>query len=252
MLAEVLTAEIFGFLLLTVRLASLVMVVPIFSERSIPQRMRVAFALSIAIVIYPSLSSVLPTMPESPVAMGFMFFKEITVGLILGLSIRIMASALHTAGQIIAFQTGLAAAQFFDPAQGTQSVIVAAFFNLVATVMMLATDMHHLMIRGMVYSYTKFPIGENLVIADFASVVTGLVAGAFLLGFQIAAPFMVYAMIYNMGLGLVARMVQGFQVFFVGMPMNIFMGFFLMSLLISSIMNLYLSRLEELLLTIIG
>lgn len=252
MLANVLPAEIFGFLLITVRLSALVMVVPVFGEKSIPKRIRVGFALVLSLVIYPALSGTLPTIPASPVALGALFIKELTVGLILGLSIRIMASALHTAGSIIAFQTGLAAAQAFDPAQGTQSVIVAAFFNLVATMMILATDLHHLMIRGMVFSYEKFPIGENLVLADFATVTTSLVAGSFLLGFQIASPFIVYAMIYNLGLGLVARMVQGFQVFFVGMPINIFMGFLLMSLLISSIMNVFLGHFEELLTAMMG
>lgn len=252
MLANVLPAEIFGFLLITVRMAALIMVVPIFGERTIPQRARVGFAFAIALVVYPTISNSLPTMPASPVALMVLFIQELTIGLILGLSIRILLSSLHTAGSIIAFQTGLAAAQAFDPAQGTQSVIIAAFFNLIATVMILAADLHHLMLRGMIYSYQKFPVGEAVPITDFASLVTSFVAGSFLLGFQIASPFIVYGIIYNLGLGLVARMVQGFQVFFVGMPINIFMGFVLMMVLLSSIMNLFMSRFEELLLAMIG
>lgn len=252
MLANVLSAEIFGFLLITVRLAALIMVVPIFGEQSIPARARVGFSFVVALVVYPTISNSLPTMPASVVSLVLMFIQELTIGLILGLSIRILLSSLHTAGSIIAFQIGLAAAQAFDPAQGTQSVIVAAFFNLVATVMILATDLHHLMLKGMVYSYHKFPIGEAVPITDFASLVTGFVVGAFLLGFQIASPFIVYGMTYNLGLGLVARMVQGFQVFFVGMPINIFLGFVLISVLLASIMNLFLSRFEELLLAMIG
>lgn len=252
MLANVLPAEIFGFLLITVRMAALVMVVPIFGEKSIPQRARVAFAIAIALVVYPTLRGSLPTMPVSPVALAVMFIQELTIGLILGLSIRFLLSALHTAGSIIAFQTGLAAAQAFDPAQGTQSVIIAAFFNLIATVMILAADLHHLMLRGMIHSYQKFPIGEGVPITDFATLATQFVAGAFLLGFQIASPFIVYAMTYNLGLGLVARLIQGFQVFFVGMPINIFMGFALIMLLIGSIMNLFLERFEKLLLAIMG
>jgi len=252
MLADILPAEIFGFLLVTVRLAALVMIVPIFGERSIPQRVRVSFALVVSLVVFPTISDGLPTMPATPIALAALFFQELTIGLIIGISIRILLSGLHTAGSIIAFQTGLAAAQAFDPSQGTQSVIVAAFLNLIATVMILATDLHHLMLRGMIYSYQKFPVGEGISVTDFASMAANLVSSSFLLGFQIAAPFIAYAMTYNLGLGLVARMVQGFQVFFVGMPINIFMGFALLMVLMSSIMNLFLSHFEELLMAIIG
>ena len=228
------------------------MVVPIFGERSIAQRIRIGFAMMVALVIYPTLSGSMPPMPVSPIALAALFFKEMSIGLLLGLTMRILMSAMHTAGSVIAFQTGLSAAQAFDPSQGTQSVVVAAFLNLIATVMILATNLHHLMLRGMVYSYDKFPITDTLVVADFASVAVEFVSSSFLLGFQIASPFIVYAMIYNLSLGLVARMVQGFQVFFVGMPINLFMGFFLTMTLLGSIMNLFLGRFREHLLAVIG
>ena len=228
------------------------MVVPIFGESSISPRIRVGFALMITMVIYPTLSTSLPPMPGSPIALAALFMKELTIGLLLGLTMRILMSSIHTAGSIIAFQTGLAAAQAFDPAQGAQSVIVAAFFNLIATVLILATNTHHLMLRGMVYSYDKFPVDGSLVVDDFASVAVTMVSSSFLLGFQMAAPFIVYAMIYNLSLGLIARMVQGFQVFFVGMPINLYMGFALTMTLLGSIMNLFLSRFREHLMAIIG
>jgi len=252
MLGNVLPAEAFAFLLITVRMAALVMVVPIFSEKSIPQRIRVAFALAVSLVIYPTLSAQLPPMPTQPFMLLDMFLKELLVGLVLGFAVRILLTSVHTAGTVIAFQTGLSAAQSFDPSQGQQSVLVAAFLNLMAITLILVTNLHHLMLMGMVYSYQKFPVGETLQVADFASVFTNYVAGSFLLGFKMASPFIVYGMIYNLGLGLIARMVPGFQVFFIGMPINLFMGFTLMMLLLASIMRLFLEHFENLLMAMIG
>jgi len=252
MLADLFSAEAYGFVLVSVRLSALVMVVPIFGDRSISSRMRIALALMISFLVYSTMQNELPPMPESLFELTGLFMRELLIGMMLGLMMRFLMSSLHTAGTVIAFQTGLAASQAFDPAMGQQSVVVAAFLNLVAVTLILVTDLHHLMIEGMIHSFHKFPIGESLMMADFATTATQMVASSFLLGFQLASPFIVYGLIYNLGLGLLARLVPGFQVFFIGMPINILMGFVLTMLLLGSLMNLFLSRFEALLLSILG
>jgi flagellar biosynthesis protein FliR len=252
MLGDVLASEAFGFLLVSIRLSALVMVVPIFGDRSIPQRMRIAFSLSVSFIVYSVIRNDLPAMPPDIFSLVTLFIQELLIGLTLGLMMRFLMSAMHLAGTVISFQTGLAAARAFDPAQGQQSAVVAAFLNLIAITLILVTDLHHLMLRGMAHSFYKFPIGEDLMLADFAVTATQLLSSSFQLGFHIAAPFIVYGMVYNLGLGLLARMVPGFQVFFIGMPINILMGFTLFSLLLSSIMTLFLGKFEELLNFIIG
>ncbi len=252
MLSNVLASEAYGFILVSIRLTALVMFVPIFGDRSIPSRSRAAFGLSVSFVVYSVLRDQLPPMPASLFELISLFLREFLIGATLGLMMRFLMSAMHTAGTVISFQTGLAAARAFDPAQGQQSAVVAAMLNLIAITLILVTDLHHLMIQGMAHSFYKFPIGEKLLVADFALMATQLLSSSFLLGFQIAAPFIVYGMIYNLGLGLLARMVPGFQVFFIGMPINIFMGFTLFSLLLGSIMTLFLGRFEELLVAMIG
>jgi flagellar biosynthetic protein FliR len=252
MLGSILEAEAFGFILITLRMASIVMFVPVFGDRSIPQRMRVALAMAISVIVYGTMRDQLPPMPKELFGLVDLFVREFLVGAMLGLMIRVLMAATHTAGSVIAFQTGLAAARAFDPAQGQQSVVVAAFINLVAITTILVTDIHHMMIEGIAHSYYKFPIGETLYIEDFATTATQMVAASFLLGFQLASPFIVYGMIYNLGLGLLARMVPGFQVFFIGMPINIFMGFVLMSLLLGGILTLFLEHFQRFLAAILG
>ena len=252
MLGDILANEAFGYVLVSIRLTALVMLVPILGDRSVPQRVRVSLAMMVSFVVYSAIRNDLPPMPESLFALVTLFAREFLIGATMGLMMRFLMSAMHTAGTVISFQTGLAAARAFDPAQGQQSAVVAAFLNLIAITLILVTDLHHLMIKGMAFSFAKFPIGEELLMADFATNATLLVTSSFALGFQIASPFIVYGLVYNLGLGLLARMVPGFQVFFIGMPINILMGFVLFSLLLGSIMSMFLSKFEELLLAIIS
>lgn len=252
MLGEVLPAEAFGFLLVSFRLIPLVMVMPVFGDSSIPGRIRASFGFLMSLIVYSAVRGDLPTMPDNVYNLLTLLVREFMIGVIMGLATRILLSAVHTAGTVIAFQTGLAAAQSFDPSQGTQGVLVAAFLSLTAITMIVVTNLHHLMIMGMVHSYVKFPAGFAIDTTSFAMVVMHYVSSAFLLGFHLASPFIAYGIVYNLGLGLVARLVPGFQVFFIGMPINIAVGFALLAILMGSTMSLFLERYRELLLSFMG
>ena len=252
MLGQVLPAEAFTFLLIMMRMTPLVMLMPVLGDQSIPARVRSGLAMTLSFILFAIHGDKIPPMPAQLFDMFTLMLQELLIGSMLALTARILLTATHTAGTVIAFQTGLAAAQSFDPAQGSQSVIVASFFSLTAITLIVVTDLHHVMIEGFAHSYIKFPVGEAIPYEDFATIITRFVADAFALGFQLAAPFIVYAMIFNISLGLVARMVQGFQVFFIGLPMNLFMGFVLISLLLGSLMQLFLDRFETHLLSFLG
>lgn len=252
MLDSFLPQEVFGVILVMTRFAPLVMVMPVLGEQSVPRRVRVSFAFLLSIVIYGAVRDQLVALPSSVFDLLTLVVREIMVGLIIGLMARVLMASTHVAGTVIAFQTGLASAQQFDPNQGGQSAIVASFMTVTAITLIVVTDLHHLMILGLVNSYNRFPIDGVIQFADFAGVAIYYVVKAFELGIQLSAPFILYALVYNLGLGLIARLVPQFQVFFVGMPANVFMGFLLLMLLIGSMMRLFQERLEQYLLQFLG
>lgn len=252
MLGEVLPAEAFGFVLVSMRLVALVLLMPVLGDQSVPGRIRATMGFVFSLVVYMSVRSELPAMPDNVFLLISLLIREFMIGAMLGLTTRILLSATHVAGTVIAFQTGLAAAQSFDPSQGSQGVLVGSFMTLIAITLIVVSDTHHLLIMGMAHSYMKFPAGLALPYTDFAMVITHYVSASFLLGFHIAAPFLVYGVIYNLGLGLIARLVPSFQVFFVGMPINLAMGFLLLMVLMGSIMALFLEKFRELALSFLG
>lgn len=251
MLANVLEEELWAFLLVMMRLVPVFLVMPIFSERSVPTQVRASFALALSIIMSATLDT-LPAMPGEPLHLIGLALKEILVGTLLALTMRIVISATHVAGTVIAFQTGLAAAQTIDPAQGGQSTIISTFMTLTATTLIVIMDIHHIMLLAVANSYSMFPVGDALPIEDFTRVVIHYTSYSFLLGTQLAAPFLVYGVVFNVGLGLVNRLVPRVQVFFVSMPLNIMFGFTLFMLLLPSMMILFIDQYRDLLERFIG
>ncbi len=236
MWSEISIEDAYGFLLIFTRIGAVFMFIPTFGSGSVPARFRLVMALIISLLIFIMFRGKLPPMPVEVIELVVVLLLEVTKGIMIAMVPRFILSALHVAGTIIGFQGGLAAAQQFDPNQGQQGALLAAFFTFLGVVVIFTSDLHLLLIHAMVNSYVLFPASEAIVIGDFTEVIVSTLAGAFQLGLQLASPFIVYAMVYNISLGVVARLMPQLPVFFVGMPLNLFIGLFLLSVLISAIM----------------
>ncbi len=245
MFASYLPAEIFGFLLVFSRIGAMIMLFPALGETAVPANIRLTLALLLSLVIYALVRSSLPGMPANGVELSFLIGGEVVIGLFIGGSIRLLMSALHVGGTIIAFQSGLASAMAFDPAQSAQSALMASFMTLVGVVLIFATDLHHLMIAAMRDSYVLFPAGLVPEAGDFAALATRTVSNAFALGVQISAPFLVYGLLFNIGLGLLARLMPQIQVFFIAMPLNILLAFAIFLSIFSAAMFWFIQYLDE-------
>ena len=221
------------------------MLLPALGETAIPQRVRLIMALSVSLLIYISVRTLLPAMPASPLMLFMMILFEVLIGVLIGSAIKLLMTALHVGGTIIAMQTGLAMAQAFDPAQGAQSALMSTFLTLMAVVLIFITNMHHMMIAAMYDSYILFPVGGDLKMNDFAEIVVNTVANSFMLGVQIASPFIVYGLIFNIGLGILARLMPQLQVFFIAMPLNIAAGFMILGIVLAAAMNWFLQHMES-------
>jgi flagellar biosynthetic protein FliR len=174
-------------------------------------------------------------------AFGLLIAQEITSGVVIGAIARLIMSALQVAGYLIATQTGLAYAQTVDPTMGVQGAIVGTFFSLLGTVMIFATNMHHLAIGAIEGSYRMLPPGGSFPTGDLAELAIRYTSGAFLMGLQLSAPFIVFGFVVTASIGLLARLMPQLQVFFIAMPINILAGFLIMMLLLGSMMTMFLN-----------
>ena len=245
MLAQILPADLVSTLLVFVRLVATLMIIPGFGEIYISQRVRFALAFMLTLVIAPLVVHALPGQPATPIELVVMIGGEAAVGLLIGASARLMISALHVAGTIIAFQSSLAYASTIDPTQGTQSALVATLMIIIGTVLIFASNLHHMMLQAMVDSYELFPPAALPPLQDFMEATVNFVAGSFQVGMQIAAPFIVYGLVLYMGMGLMARLMPQMHVFFIILPLQIIAAFFVLMVSLGAIMVWFLDHFER-------
>jgi flagellar biosynthetic protein FliR len=222
-----LPGDVFGFLLVFARVGAALMVMPGTGEPFIPTRVRLVLALGLSAAILPSVPAG-PGLPANPVELAMLIGGETLIGVTIGLISRLLVTALHVAGSVIGLQTGLSFAQFYDPMQGGQNVLVGTLLSMMGVVGIFATDLHLVLIQGIADSYMVVAVGVVPPVGDAADVASRMVAAAFALGMKIAAPFIVYGIIFQVGAGVLARLMPQIQISFVAMPLQIMLGYGLM------------------------
>ena len=223
-LAQWLPAQAFAAFLVFTRLGTALSLMPGFSEHYVSVRFRFLLAATMTFVVLPVVQTQLPATPRSVAGLMLVLGGEIGIGMFLGFVARMTFNALQTAGTIISMQTGLSAAVAFNPTTAQEGALTASLLAAVALIVIFVSDLHHLMIRAIVDSYTLFPPGQAIPVGDFADAMTRLLSSTFSLGLRMAAPFIVFGAIFFLGLGILARLMPQMQVFFVSQPLQILLG----------------------------
>ena len=235
----------FTFMLIFGRIGTMIMVMPGIGERGIPARLRLAFALALCVVMFPALQDSFATLPPSLFKILELLGMEIAVGLFIGVSIRLVMSALQVAGSAIAMQTGPGFAQTVATTQGIQSATFASFISVTPLTLVMLMDLHHMLIAAVVDSYQLFRPGAPIPVSDFAQMAIATISGSFAVAVQMSAPFLAFGLVFYMGIGVLSRLMPQAQIFFVALPVNILIGFLLFMFLMAPIMSWFLGHFEE-------
>ena len=206
------------------RIGAVLLMLPGIGESYVSPRIRLSLALVVSLALWPVIAGALPALPASVGGMAGWIIREVIVGLMIGALLRSFLTALATAGEIVALQTTLAFAQTANPMQVQPGSTISAFLMLLGTTMIFATNTHHLFVAGLVGSYELIRPAGPLMTGDFASLAIRTIGDAFMLGVQLSAPLLVFALIFNLASGLVGRVMPAFQVYFAAAPLSILLG----------------------------
>ena len=245
MLEEILSLNLFGFFLIFARLGTAMALMPGFSSGFVPNRIRFSIALALCFILAPVLIPTLPVRPATVAGMGILITGEILIGAFFGTFARIMVSALQTAGTIISYVSSMANALIQDPIAEQQSSTIAGFLLTTGVVLVFVVDLHHVMIMAIADSYTLFEPGRALPMEDIIYVMARRVADSFALGLKLASPFVIVGLTYYIGLGLLGRLMPQLQVFFFGLPFQIGLQIWVLTVTVSGILVVFLRNFEE-------
>lgn len=236
---DLFSINLYNYSLIFLRIGSIFMFMPGFAATYINTQTRLILALAVSIVLYAPISSMIPPQPNDFSLELCYFLNEITIGLFLGLVLQILFFALNFAGSLASQAIGFANAQLFDPAFQTQSMLIESFLSVLALTVVFLTDTHHLMLEALVNSYRIFPLGESLPLGDMSSHFIQTLNQSFNFGFRLGAPFIAFTIVFYSCMGLVSRLMPQLNIFFLSLPLQIYLGLGLLFLTVPVILNVF-------------
>ncbi len=246
MLADLLVIQVFALMMVFVRIGATFMILPTIGEAYISPQVRLLLALTFSIIVTPIVQDKVPAIPTSGIlAIILLISAEILVGVFLGAIVRIMVAALATAGMVISVITGFANALLFNPGLDDQGSLQSVLLTMLGTLLIYATELHHVMLAGLVESYQVFQPGVMPPVGDFSQMIARGAADSFILAMKLASPFIVIGTVFYALLGLLARLMPQLQVFFLAMPMQIMLGLLVLLLTIQAIMMTFLADFSD-------
>ena len=223
-----LVPKISVLLLIFVRVSAFFVTIPLFSYKTIPSQLKIVLAFVLSWMMYYTFSIEAFTINGDYL---LLVLKEAVVGLVLGLVVYIVFSAVQIAGGFIDFQMGFAMANIVDPQTGAQSPLMGQFFNFLLLLVFLAINGHHLVLDGIFYSYQFMPIDQffpKFGDAESVEYIMKLFVAVFAIAFQMSAPIIATLFLVTLALGITGKTVPQLNIFVVGFPIKIAVGFILL------------------------
>lgn len=214
------------------RIAAFIAAVPLLSHSSVPNPVKVGFAVLLSVII----SSTLPPLPDVPLVSWHgvgIIVEQMLIGLSMGLVMQIVFAVVQAAGEFIGLQMGLAFATFFSPDTGANTMILSRLLHMLTLLMFLAFDGHLLLIEILAASFTTLPVGQASLDAGAFDLLARFGSVIFMSGMLLALPLVATLLIMNLAMGILNRTAPQFTVFSIGFPMTLLAGLVLLTVLMN-------------------
>lgn len=219
-LVILLTAWMWPFL----RIGAMLVAIPVFGSQNVPLRLRIGLAMALTVMVVPLLPAPPPIDPFSGPGL-FVAAQQILIGLTLGFSLHLIFSAVVTGGQIMAMKMGLGFASMVDPQTGIQVPVVSQLYLLLATLLFLIIGGHLVAIEVLVASFHSMPPGGLSVGRDHFWMLVMWGTQMFTWAVLIALPVVAVVLAFNVAFGVMSKAAPQLQIFSIGFPIFITMGF---------------------------
>lgn len=221
--------EVQQFMLVFFRVAAVLFMIPLFSSRFVSAMFKGGLALLIAFLLYELVKTNV-VMRTDPYSLFLLAGKEVFVGAVIGFIVRLIFICASISGEIISFQSGFSFARFMDPYSMTQVSILEQVKNIIALIMFFVVDAHHMLIKGVAYSFSELPVGAASLNSSLAGHMVATTGKIFTSAFRIGAPIIVTLFLVELSFGMLSRMIPQANVFVDGIPMKILIAISMLGL----------------------
>lgn len=240
------------FLLVFVRVTSFFLMLPLFSYRTVPATFKVGSGFFLALIIFISME---PPIFEINGTYYLFIIKEALVGILIGFIAYVMMSAIQTAGGFIDFQMGFGMVNVMDPQTGAQSPIMGQYLYTISLLFLLSVNGHHLMLDGIYYSYQFIPLDRMWLPLGHENVIEFVITSfnaMFMIALQLSLPIVASLFLVDVALGIAARTFPQLNIFVVGIPLKIGVSFFVLIIVMGTMMVVVSQIFETMLTTMRG
>lgn len=214
------------FLLVLVRTSGIFLISPFFSSQNVPNIMKVGFSIILSVLITLTLDV---KVDYTDITFVSIIIKELMVGFVIGFISYAFFSTFYVMGQIIDMKIGFGMINVMDPQHRVQVPLMGNFYYILAFLLLLSINGHHIIINALIDSYNFIPIGKFVIKEDSAFLLVDVLAKSFATGFKLSAPIVIIIFLTDLLLGILSRTIPQINVFIVGMPLNILIGLLIIS-----------------------
>lgn len=229
-------ASLHHFIQVFARTSAMLSVMPGFGQPEISPRNRILVSVGITIIITPIVEYQLAVNQDHLLKFVFLLMQEVIIGFFIGLVARALLAILDFLGSMIGFTTGINSAVLFNPALEDQTHLFSILLTGIGVVLLFVTDFHHLMIKSLVHSYDLLSQGLVVHTQDFAKGLMNAVGAIFKIGFRLSMPFILLSVLLQIAMGLLSRLIPQIHVFFLSMPIQILLGWWVLLILVGGIL----------------
>lgn len=210
------------------RAGGLMTFAPFLGDDAIPARVKAGFALILTAMLY----GVCPVPEFQLDAMHWtrIVISEMSVGLLMGLSVRVVLEGMQIAGQLAGAQLGFSLAAIIDPQTNIDTPVLAVFHQMVALLIFLQLDVHHWMLRAIVKSFDYVPVGTAVMTRATVQELVRAVGAMWLIGVQVAAPILLATMLVDVAVGFLSKASPQLPALFIGISAKSLLGYFVLAL----------------------
>ena len=239
-----LTAWLAAFLFPLARILALISSSPVLGNKQIPIRIKVGLAILITVIVAPTIT--VPNNIEPGSAEGiFVLAQQILVGLAMGFTMRLIFTAVEMAGDLAGMQMGLGFASFYDPVNASYTPVIAQFLGILSTLAFLSINGHLYMLSALADSFQAFPVSTTMPSAEAFRTMAEWGTVIFTHSLQLSMPLIGALMITNLALGILTRSAPQLNIFAIGFPITLTVGFATLALSLPYLAPLFEHALNE-------